>query len=116
LEDGGASAIVMFSLFEEQIRHDVAAREHPTGAGKESSGEALSYFPAIDAVQLSSDGYLDLVRRAREAVSIPVIASLNGTSPAGWAGYAAQIQQAGASALELNIFHIPADLQTTGAE
>jgi dihydroorotate dehydrogenase (fumarate) len=116
LEDGGASAIVLFSLFEEQIRHDAAAREHLARVGGESSGEALTYFPAIDAVQLGADGYLELVRRAREAVSIPVIASLNGTSPAGWAGYAAQIQQAGASALELNIFHIPAEIEITGAE
>jgi dihydroorotate dehydrogenase (fumarate) len=116
LEDGGAAAIVLFSLFEEQIRHDAAAHEHLTGVGTESFGEALSYFPAVESFQVGPDAYLELIRRAREAVSIPVIASLNGTSPTGWTEHATLMEQAGASALELNIFHIPADLETTGGE
>jgi dihydroorotate dehydrogenase (fumarate) len=116
LEDGGAAAIVLFSLFEEQIRHDAAAHEHLTGVGTESFGEALSYFPAVESFQVGPDAYLELIRRATEAVSIPVIASLNGTSPTGWTEHATLMEQAGASALELNIFHIPADLETTGGE
>jgi dihydroorotate dehydrogenase (fumarate) len=109
LEDGGASAVVLFSLFEEQIRHEAGAFEHLTRVGAESFGEALSYFPRIDEYEVKPHAYLDLIRRARESVSIPVIASLNGVSPTGWTEFAALIEEAGASALELNIFHIPAD-------
>jgi dihydroorotate dehydrogenase (fumarate) len=116
LEDGGASAIVLFSLFEEQIRHEALAFDHLTRVGTESFGEALSYFPEVGEYQVAPEGYLELIRRAREAVSVPVIASLNGVTPTGWTEYAALIQQAGASALELNIFHIPADRNDSGRE
>jgi dihydroorotate dehydrogenase (fumarate) len=116
LEDGGAAAIVLFSLFEEQIRHEASAYDHLTRVGTESFGEALSYFPEMGDFQVGPEGYLELIRQAREAVAVPVIASLNGVSPSGWTDYASLIEQAGASALELNIFHIPADLAVTGPE
>ncbi|MDZ7779824.1 MAG: dihydroorotate dehydrogenase-like protein [Gemmatimonadota bacterium] len=116
LEDGGASAVVLFSLFEEQIRHEAAAYEHLTRVGTESFGEALSYFPEVDDYQVGPQEYLELIRRAREAVSIPVIGSLNGVTPSGWIEYAGLIEEAGASALELNIFHIPADLDESGRD
>jgi len=116
LEDGGASAIVLFSLFEEQIRQEAAAFERHTRAGTESFGEALSYFPEVASYEVGPEAYLDLVRRARKAVNVPVIASLNGVTPSGWTEYATLLEEAGASALELNIFHIPADLDVAGRD
>jgi dihydroorotate dehydrogenase (fumarate) len=112
LEDAGAAAIVLFSLFEEQIRLENAATEHLIGVGAESFPEALDYFPAIEDYEVGPEPYLELIRRACETAEIPIIASLNGTTPEGWLDYARQIEQAGASALELNIYHIPADLTT----
>jgi dihydroorotate dehydrogenase (fumarate) len=114
LEDGGAAAIVLFSLFEEQIRAESAATEHLIGAGAESFPEALDYFPVIKDYEVGPEPYLELIRRAREATQIPIIASLNGTTPEGWLDYARQIERAGAAALELNVYHIPADLETSG--
>ncbi len=116
LEDGGASAVVLFSLFEEQLRHESAALNHLTQVGTESFGEALSYFPAVEEYRVGPDAYLELVRRAREAVAVPVIASLNGVTPSGWTEYARSMEEAGASALELNIFHIPSDPAETGRD
>lgn len=114
LEDAGAAAIVLFSLFEEQIRLENAATEHLIGVGAESFPEALDYFPALDDYEVGPEPYLELIRQAREATGIPIIASLNGTTPEGWLDYARQTEQAGASALELNVYHIPADLETSG--
>jgi dihydroorotate dehydrogenase (fumarate) len=116
LEDAGAAAIVLFSLFEEQIRRENAATEHLIGLGTESFPEALSYFPALEDYEVGPEPYLELIRRAREAAEIPIIASLNGTTPEGWLDYARQIEQAGASALELNVYYIPADLGASGGE
>jgi dihydroorotate dehydrogenase (fumarate) len=116
MEDAGAAAVVMFSLFEEQIRQEAAALEHYTSFGGDSFAEALSYFPETEEFDVGADKYLDLLRRARESVDIPVIASLNGTSDSGWIDYARNLEQAGASALELNVYYIPADLDTTGRE
>ena len=116
LEDGGAAAIVLFSLFEEQIRLENAATEHLIGVGAESFPEALDYFPAIEDYEVGPEPYLELIRRAREAVAIPIIASLNGTTAAGWLDYARQIERAGAAALELNVYYIPADLTTSGRQ
>ena len=116
LEDHGASAVVMFSLFEEQIRHDDAAVRHFLSAGTESFGEALSYFPAIEDYDVGPTQYLDLLRRATEAVDIPIIASLNGVSERGWVDFARDMQDAGASAIELNVFHVPTETYRSGPQ
>ena len=116
LEDHGASAVVMFSLFEEQIRHDVDAMEHFMALGTESFGEALSYFPVVDDFDVGPTQYLELIRKASTAVDIPIIASLNGTSERGWVDFATLMQEAGAKGLELNIYYIPTEVARTGAE
>jgi dihydroorotate dehydrogenase (fumarate) len=116
LEDGGAAAIVMFSLFEEQIRRENDALDHLTEIGTESFAESLSYFPDVGEYEVGPDAYLDLIRRACEATDVPIIASLNGTTLVGWTDYALQMQQAGAQAIELNLYHIPADLKVTSDE
>lgn len=114
LEDGGAAAIVMFSLFEEQIRHEEASMDHLTSMGAESFAESLSFFPEMPDFRVGPDRYLELVRRARESVSIPIIASLNGTTESGWTDYARLLEEAGASAIELNVHFVPTDLEVTG--
>ncbi len=114
LEDAGASAVVLFSLFEEQLKHESAALEHLMMAGTESFAESLSYLPEIDDYTVGPDTYLDLLRRSSEAVDIPVIGSLNGITNSGWIEYAQLMQQAGAKGIELNIYYIPADLTTSG--
>ncbi len=116
LEDHGASAVVMFSLFEEQIRHDTEALEHFMSVGTDSFGEALSYFPVVDGCEVGPTQYLELLRKASAAVDIPVIASLNGTSDRGWIDFATLMQEAGAKGLELNIYYIPTEVARTGAE
>ena len=115
LEDAGAAAVVLPSLFEEQIAADAARYDELTEAPAESFAEALTYFPPSAEYRVGPHAYLELVRRAHEAVAIPVIASLNGTTSEGWISYAGLLEQAGASALELNIFFIPADMNLTGA-
>jgi dihydroorotate dehydrogenase (fumarate) len=115
LEDAGAAAIVLFSLFEEQIRQDNLAAAHLMQLGSECFAESLSYFPAAD-YHAGPDSYLDLIGRARQAVDVPVIASLNGVTPGGWTDYARQMAQAGASAIELNIFFVPADVRTAARD
>lgn len=114
LEDGGAAAVVLFSLFEEQIRWENETLTRLTAVGAESTGEAESYFPPVGNFIAGPDAYLDLVRRARQALDVPVIASLNGVTPSGWVDYARLMQEAGASAIELNVFYIPADPSDTG--
>ena len=84
LEDDGAAAVVMFSLFEDRIRHDSAALEHFFSVGRDSFGEAASYFPAIQDCDVGPGQFLGLIRRATDAVDIPIIASLNGISERGW--------------------------------
>jgi dihydroorotate dehydrogenase (fumarate) len=116
LEDGGVAAIVLFSLFEEQIRHENEAFSQLMAAGSESFAEALSYFPAAADYRAGPEGYLELIRRAVEAVDIPVIASLNCVSDEGWIDYARQIEQAGAHGLELNIYGIETDPAISGGE
>lgn len=116
LEDGGAAAVVMFSLFEEQIRQESAALSHLTEAGGESFAESLSYFPEAVDYRIGGESYLDLIQRGSEAVDIPLIASLNGVTDAGWTDYAKEMESAGAAALELNVYHIPADLTETGRD
>jgi dihydroorotate dehydrogenase (fumarate) len=114
LEDGGAAAVVMFSLFEEQIRQEGAAFDYFLEHGTQSFAESLSYFPDVDDGPAGPDSYLNLVRRATEAADIPVIASLNCVSSEGWIDYAKQLEQAGAHGLELNIYAIEADLSVPG--
>jgi dihydroorotate dehydrogenase (fumarate) len=116
LEDGGAAAVVMFSLFEEQIRQENAAFEHLVASGTESFAESLSYFPEVEDYQVGPEPYLELVRRASEATAIPIIGSLNGITHEGWVDYARKIEQAGAKGLELNVYYIPADLDLSGRE
>ena len=118
LEDAGAAAIVLPSLFQEQIEAEAEARLSLVEAYVESSPEARSYFHASVAgpYGVRPDRYLDLIRRAREAVAIPIIASLNGSSHAGWIDHARLIEEAGATAIELNIYHVPADLFESGRE
>ncbi|CDH43480.1 MAG: dihydroorotate dehydrogenase-like protein [Candidatus Competibacteraceae bacterium] len=116
LEDAGAAAVVMFSLFEEQLKHESAALEHLMTAGTESFAESLSYFPEVDDYTVGPDSYLELLRQASAAVDIPIIGSLNGITNTGWIEYAQLMQQAGAKGVELNIYYIPADLTTAGRE
>ncbi len=116
MEDAGAGAVVLTSLFEEQIRQEAAELDHHMAQGTESFAEALTYFPQVGDFRLGPDDYLEHVAKAKAAVKMPVIASLNGTSVGGWTDYAKKIQQAGADALELNIYYIPADADLTGAE
>jgi dihydroorotate dehydrogenase (fumarate) len=116
MEDAGASAVVLHSLFEEQIRYERYELHWSTTQGTESYPEALSYFPDPHELCVGPEAYLKHIARAKAAVTIPIIASLNGSTPSGWTGFAKQIQQAGADALELNIYNIPTDLKLSGAE
>ena len=109
LEEAGASAIVLPSLFEEQITHEGRALEHFTSFGSESYSEAISYFPEQADFHIGPDKYLELIRKGRAALDIPIIASLNGVSAGGWTDWARQLEQAGAQALELNVYYIPTD-------
>lgn len=116
LEDAGASAIVMYSLFEEQITHESQELDHYLERGTHSYAESLDYFPDLDHYNLGPEQYLEHLRRVKAAVSIPVIGSLNGISSGGWVEYAHKIEQAGADALELNIYYLPTDVDLSGAE
>ncbi|MFC2085583.1 dihydroorotate dehydrogenase-like protein [Bacteroidota bacterium] len=114
MEDAGAAAVVLHSLFEEQITGDSNMLDHYLSYGEESTAEALSYYPDLDSFSVGPDEYLQLVRSASETVDIPIIGSLNGVSSGGWIDYAKLIQDAGASALELNIYYIPTDPDMDG--
>ncbi len=116
LEDAGASAVVMYSLFEEQIEQDAQLLEHYFRIGADSHAEALSYFPNMHAYNVEPDAYVELIRRAKESVGIPVIGSLNGASTGGWVQYARSIEQAGADALEINVYYVPTDHDMCGDE
>ncbi len=115
LEDAGAAAIVMHSLFEEQIIQDRMALLRHTEEPAESFAEALSYFPPMDAYVLGPEAYLAHLCRVKEAVSVPVIGSLNGLTRTGWTDHAKLMEQAGADALELNIYFVAADPEDTAA-
>lgn len=114
LEDAGAAAIVMFSLFEEQVQHEANEIDHYLRYGTHSFAEAVTYFPKIQEFSTGPDGYLDLIRKAKESLAIPIIGSLNGISVGGWVDFAKGIQSAGADALELNIYYIPTDSTLVG--
>lgn len=116
LEDVGAGGIVLPSLFEEQLDLESHSVDADLSRGSESFPESLNYLPDLHTYNLGADGYLELIRRARERVSIPIIASLNGVSPGGWARYAGMMEQAGADAIELNIYAIVTDPNITGAD
>jgi dihydroorotate dehydrogenase (fumarate) len=116
LEDAGCSAVVMYSLFEEQITFDSFYVDHYLRNGTNSSAESLSFFPEMDDYNVWPDEYLNLIRRAKEAVDIPIIGSLNGVSAGGWINYARLIEEAGADALELNVYYVPTDIELTGVE
>ena len=111
LEDAGTAAIVLPSIFQEEIEDEMEEVERIIAEG---NAEAQSYFPPSAAENTGPQGYLTLIRKARQAVAIPVIASLNGTSRTGWVDYAKQVEEAGASAIELNVFFLPTDLSLSG--
>jgi dihydroorotate dehydrogenase (fumarate) len=114
MEDAGAAAVVLYSLFEEQLRQDRLELNQNLENGTNSFAEALSYFPEPDEFCLGPEEYLKHIAAAKKATHLPIIASLNGSSVGGWTSYAKQIQQAGADALELNIYSIPTDMDLPG--
>lgn len=116
LEDAGAAAIVMNSLFEEQITHEEMSAFFATELHGESSPEARSYFPDSSPLGRGPDNYLEHLRRVREAVAVPVIGSLNGSTPGGWLDYARLMEEAGADALELNVYALATDPWRSAAE
>ncbi len=116
LEDAGSSAIVMHSLFEEQIELEQVASMHVFDTAMDAHPEATSYLPSPDTFVLGPDEYVEQVRRVRECVAVPVIASLNGTHAGRWLDYAVAIEEAGASALELNNYQIVGDPSYAGAQ
>jgi dihydroorotate dehydrogenase (fumarate) len=116
LEDYGASAVVLYSLFEEQLELERQALDHHLSNNTHSHAEALTYFPQPYEFKTGPEGYLELIRKAKEAVDIPIIASLNGSSLSGWIGFARMMELAGADGLELNLYNIPTDLNLTGAQ
>ncbi len=116
LEDAGAAAVVNYSLFEEEIEHDAEQLFHHMTHGIESYAEAISFFPEPEVFTLRPDQYLEHIQRAKKAVDIPVIASLNGHTLGGWTRYAQLMEEAGADALELNLYRIPTDPKTTSSE
>jgi len=116
LEEAGAAAVVLYSLFEEQIRQDAVELAQHLDHGTFSTPEALTYFPEPEQFRLGPEEYLNHIAKAKQAVEIPIIASLNGSSVGGWTDYAKAIQLAGADALELNIYYIPTDMNLTSAQ
>ncbi|HPH97012.1 MAG TPA: dihydroorotate dehydrogenase-like protein [Anaerolineaceae bacterium] len=116
LEDGGVSAVVLYSLFEEQITHESNALNHFLTYGTDSFAEALSYFPDLGKYNIGPEAYLELIQKGHETLKIPIIGSLNGISAGGWVDYAKKIQEAGADALELNMYYVPTDINLNAGE
>lgn len=116
MEENGAGAVVMFSLFEEQIRKEEAAFKGVMSETTYAFPEALDYFPDLDEFNVGIDDYLENIRMAKEKVDIPIIGSLNGITTEGWIDYSRLIEQAGADGLEVNIFFIPADIAMSSSE
>jgi dihydroorotate dehydrogenase (fumarate) len=116
MEDAGASAVILYSLFEEQLRQDSVELAQHLEHGTFSTPEALTYFPEPEEFRLGPEEYLKHIAKAKRAVDVPIIASLNGSSVGGWTQYAKAIQEAGADALELNIYYIPTGLDLTSLE
>ncbi len=116
MEDAGAAAVVLHSLFEEQLTHERNALQYHLMYGTDSFPEALTFLPEPHEFTLGPEEYLNIIRKAKEAVSMPIIASLNGAAIGGWIDYAKKIQQAGADALELNVYFIPTEMERTSLE
>lgn len=116
LADAGVGAIVLHSLFEEQLREEAELDSQLADAGSESFAESLSYFPEVAEEDYGPRRHLSLVERAAAAVEVPVIASLNGVTPEGWTEYARAMQDVGAAAIELNIYYLPGDPSTSGRD
>lgn len=117
LEEAGAAAVVLPSLFEEQVEHDAFAREHELdGTGGFAAEAHEGFLPTLDEYNSGVDDYVATLRTAKSELSIPVIASVNGTSPGGWTEYARTLQDAGADAIELNVYHVAADVDASGTE
>jgi dihydroorotate dehydrogenase (fumarate) len=116
LEDAGASAIVMYSLFEEQIAHEAAELDHYLSYGTHSFAESLTYFPNTGDYNLGPDEYVELLHKAKQSLGIPVIGSLNGITVGGWMKYAQKLEEAGADAIELNVYYIPTDATLTSTD
>ena len=116
LDEAGVGAMVMYSLFEEQIIHESHALDHYLNYGTESYAEALTYFPDLATYNMGAEKYLDHIHQLKQAVSVPLIASLNGITNGGWVNYAHRIQEAGADALELNLYNIPTDPMVSAQE
>ena len=116
MEDAGAAAVVLHSLFEEQLTQEQYELHHHLEYGTQSFAEALTYFPEPEVFHVGSEEYLKHIRKAKEMVDIPIIASLNGSTLGGWTDYARQIEQAGADAIELNIYYVPTDFDLTATQ
>lgn len=116
MEDAGAGAVVLYSLFEEQLRLEARELDHHMTENADSFSEATSFFPEPEQFLLGPEEYLNHIRKAKEAVDIPIVASLNGSTRGGWLDIAAKIEQAGADALELNIYNVPTDPSRSGSE
>jgi dihydroorotate dehydrogenase (fumarate) len=116
MEDAGASAVVLTSLFEEQLTLESSALDEDLSRGTESFAESLDFLPELSDYRMTHEGYLEHLRRAREAVAIPIIASLNGATPGGWVRFAKEMEQAGACAIELNTFALATDRCQTSAQ
>ena len=116
LEDSGVAAVVLHSLFEEQINLESHELDRMLSTNVESFAEALTYFPDMGNYNIGPEGYLEHIRKCKQATEIPIVASLNGVSNGGWTKYAKQIEEAGADALELNVYYLPTDPNLTGAQ
>ncbi len=114
MEDTGLGAVVLYSLFEEEVDHESIELNYFLNRGTESFPEAITYFPDLNNYTLQAEKYINLIREAKKSVSIPVIASLNGVSTGGWVKYARRIEEAGADALELNLYYVASDAQIDG--
>ena len=116
MEEAGIAAVVMYSLFEEQIIHESLELDHFLSRGTESFAEALTYFPNVGKFSLAPDKYIETLEKTKLAVDIPVMGSLNGVSTGGWIEYAHKIQDAGADAMELNLYYLPTDPNLTSSQ
>ena len=116
LEEAGASAVVLYSLFEEQLRQEELDLQYHLSAGTESFAESLTYFPQPSEFHTGPEGYLNHIRKAKAAVSVPIIASLNGSTLGGWTNFAGEIERAGADAIECNIYNVPTDPKLTAED
>jgi len=116
LEEAGIAAVVMYSLFEEQIIHESLELDHFLFYGSESSAEIDSFYPQTGKYTLKADAYIEKLKKIKQSVNIPVIGSLNGVSTGGWIKYAQKIEAAGADALELNLYFLPTDPALTAAQ